>query len=97
MLTSDTKLNGVNITCFFLDNSTIDCVVVIYNANSALTLSGIMNISSYLFTRFEGGDSASGYIEGVNLQEYQFGVIGGELRKEDLRTNGMLILTFEPN
>ena len=91
-LTSDSNLNGVNITCFFLDESTTGCVVVVHSVNSTRTLSGVMNITTYLFPRFKSEDSASGHIGGVNFQEYQFGVIGGEQRREEIQTNrGMSI------
>ena len=93
-LTSDSNHNGVNITCFFLDESTTDCVVIVHRVNSALISSGVMNISSHVFTRSESGDSASGYIKGVNLQEYHFGVIGGELREDDVHTNGILVTLY---
>ena len=90
-MTSDSNHNGVNITCYFLDKSTTDCVVIVHRVNNALTSSGVMNISSYLFTRSESGNSAIGYIEGVNLQEYHFGVIGGELSEDDVHTNGIIV------
>ena len=80
VLTADSNLNGVNITCFFLGKSTTDCVVVVHSVNSTQNLSDLMSISSYVFTRPEGGNSVSGIIDGVNLHEYQFGVIGRELR-----------------
>ena len=67
---------GVCITCTFLDSSDSDCVAVVHQQISQLSSSGLMNIeSSHKFTR--SGDTASGCIEGVNLEDYQVGVIGG--------------------
>ena len=68
--------NGVCITCNFLDSSPVDCVAVVHQRISQLSSSGLMNIeSSHKFTR--SGDTAYGCIEGVNLEQYQVGVIGG--------------------
>ena len=67
----------VCITCTFLDNSTTDCVAVVHQRISQLNSSGLMNIeSSHKFTR--SGDTAYGCIEGVNLEQYQVGVVGGK-------------------
>ena len=67
---------GVCITCTFLDSSVTDCVAVVHQRISQLNASGLMNIeSSHKFTR--SGDTASGCIEGVNLEDYQVGVFGG--------------------
>ena len=67
---------GLCINCTFLDNSTNDCVAVVHQQISQLNSSGLMNIeSSHKFIR--SGDTASGCIEGVNLEQYQVGVIGG--------------------
>ena len=67
---------GVCITCTFLESSTTDCVAVVHQRISHLNSSGLMNIeSSHKFTR--SGDTASGCIEGVNLEDYQVGVVGG--------------------
>ena len=69
-------LTGVCITCTFLDSSTTDCVAVVHQRISQLSSSGLMNIeSSRKFTR--SGDTASGCIERVNLEQYQVGVMGG--------------------
>ena len=70
---------GVCITCTFLESSTAtDCVAVVHQRISQLNSSaGLMNIeSSHKFTR--SGDTASGCIEGVNLEDYQVGVVGGK-------------------
>ena len=65
---------GVCITCTFLDSSTTDCVAVVHQRISQLSSSGLMNIeSSHKFNR--SGDTVSGCIERVNLEEYQVGVI----------------------
>ena len=67
---------GVCITCTFLDSSSTDCVAVVHQRISQLSSSGLMNIeSSHKFNR--SGDTAYGYIEGVNLNQYQIGVVGG--------------------
>ena len=67
---------GVCITCTFLDSSATDCVAVVHQRISQLSSSGLMNIeSSHKLTR--SGDTASGCIEGVNMEDYQVGVVGG--------------------
>ena len=67
---------GVCITCTFLDSSATDCVAVVHQRISQLSSSGLMNIeSSQNFPR--SGDTASGCIEGVNMEDYQVGVVGG--------------------
>ena len=49
-------------------------MAVVHQRISQLNSSGLMNIeSSHKFTR--SGDTASGCIEGVNLADYQVGVI----------------------
>ena len=66
----------VCITCTFNDNTVKNCVVVVHQRISQLNSSGLMNIeSSHKFTR--SGDTAYGCIEGVNLEQYQIGVVGG--------------------
>ena len=68
--------SGACITCTFLDSSATDCVAVVHQQISQLSSSGLMNIeSSHKFTR--SGDTASGCIEAVNMDDYQVGVIGG--------------------
>ena len=48
-----------------------------------MVYSDLMNIeSSRKFTR--SGDTASGCIEGVNLEDYQVGVVGGRLLKSGM-------------
>ena len=66
---------GVCITCTFMNGSLLqDCVAVVHQRISSSA--GLMNIeSSHKFTR--SGDTASGCIEGVNLEDYQVGVMGG--------------------
>ena len=62
--------SGVCVKCTFLDTEASECVAVVHSE------SDLMNIeSSHKFTR--SGDTASGCIEGVNLEDYQVGVIGG--------------------
>ena len=56
-------------------------MAVVHQRISQLSSSGLMNIeSSHKFNR--SGDTASGCIEGVNLEDYQVGVIGGAVTKE---------------
>ena len=69
---------GVCITCTFLDSSVTDCVAVVHQRISQLNPSGLMNIeSSHKLDR--SGDTAHIRIEGVNLDDYQIGVIGVQL------------------
>ena len=61
-----------------MDSSATECVAVVHQQISQLSSSGLMNIeSSHKFTR--SGDTAYGCIEGVNLEQYQVGVIGGKM------------------
>ena len=65
---------GVCITCTFLDSSATGCVAVVHQRISQLNSSGLMNIeSSHKLSR--SGDTASGCIEGVNMEDYQVGVV----------------------
>ena len=79
--TLDSRVNGLpgtqyGVSVFTLDSSTSDCVAVVHQRISQLSSSGLMNIeSSHKFTR--SGDTAYGCIEGVNLEQYQVGVLGG--------------------
>ena len=67
---------GFCITCTFTDSSTTECVAVVHRQISQLSSSGLMNIeSSHKFTK--SGDTAYGCIEGVDLEQYQVGVLGG--------------------
>ena len=51
-------------------------MAVVHQRISQLSSSGLMSIeSSHKLTR--SGDTASGCIEGVNMEEYQVGVVGG--------------------
>ena len=68
--------SGVCVNCTFLESSTTGCVAVVHQRISQLNSSGLMNIeSSHKFTR--SGDTASGCIEGVNLEDRHVGVVGG--------------------
>ena len=61
--------SGVCVKCTFLDTDTSECAAIVHS------VSDLMNIESICtFTR--SGDTASGCIEGVNLEDYQIGVIG---------------------
>ena len=80
---------GVCITCTFLDSSATDCVAVVHQRISQLNSSGLMNIeSSHKLTRF--GDTVSGCIEGVNMEDYQVGVVGGRRLSPITKTEGVL-------
>ena len=51
-------------------------MAVVHQQISQISSSGLMNIeSSHKFNRSE--DTAYGCIEGVNLEQYQVGVVGG--------------------
>ena len=51
-------------------------MAVVHQRVSQLNFSGLMNIeSSHKLTR--SGDTASGCIEGVNMEDNQVGVVGG--------------------
>ena len=51
-------------------------MAVVHQRISQLSSSGLMNIeSSHKLTR--SGDTASGCIEGVNVEDYQVGVVRG--------------------
>ena len=82
---------GVAIVCEFVDTNSItstqSCIVVVHQRVDLLNSSGLLNIDSYIFTR--DGDTASGFIEGLNLKEYQIGVIGG-VRKVPPESNAGL-------
>ena len=70
---------GICISCTFLDSSTTGCVAVIHQRISQLSSSGLMNIeSSHKFNR--SGDTAYGCIEGIDMEQYQVGVVGDSLR-----------------
>ena len=69
---------SVCITCTFLDSTLTDCtcVAIVHQQISQLNSSGLINIeSSHKLTR--SGNTAYGCIEGVNLDQYQVGVIRG--------------------
>ena len=56
-------------------------MAVVHQQISPLGSSGLMNIdSSHKFNR--SGDTAYGCIEGVNLEQYQVGVIGGRRKQQ---------------
>ena len=82
---------GVTVVCTFLDansfTSTKSCIVVVHQRVNQLNSSGLLNIESYIFTR--EGDTASGFIKGLNLEEYQIGVIGGIRRVPSESNTGL--------
>ena len=71
----------MNVTCHFLDTPTTECLVVVHTLSSTLSKNGLTNISSKLFTRSQNEEPfVIGFIEGISLEEYQVGVIGGVKR-----------------
>ena len=83
---------GVCITCIFLDSSATDCVAVVHQRISQLSSSGLMNIESS-DKLIRSGDTASGCIEGVNMEDYQVGVVGGRQLSPPIKeTKGTLKL-----
>ena len=72
--------SAVCVKCTFSDDTLKSCVAVVHQRISQLSSStGLMNIeSSHRFTR--SGDTAYGCIEGVNLEQYQVGVVGARVR-----------------
>ena len=82
--------SGVCITCTFLESSATECVAVVHQQISQLSSGGLMNIeSNHKFNR--SGDSAYGCIEGVNLDQYQVGVVEGRPIKQ---TDGTCSVSF---
>ena len=85
--TSDTQLTspldyhvnststGVCITCTLMDSSTTDCVVVVHQRISQLSSNELINIKSERLNQ-SGENTVYDCIEGVNLADYQVGVIG---------------------
>ena len=74
--TLEEKSSSVCMTCTFLDSSDTDCVAVVHQRISQLSYSGLMNITSYKFTR--SGDTAYECIEGVNLEDHEVQVLDGQ-------------------
>ena len=82
--------SGVNIVCKFHESSPYtSCVVIVYQRDSLFRLNGLINIQSYTFTRVR--DTAVGFIEGVNEEDNQFGVVGG-IRDDPQLTSGILMV-----
>ena len=80
--------NRTCINCTFLDNTLTDCVAVVHQQ---ISFDGLVNIkSSHKFTR--SGDTAYGCIEGVNLEEYQVGLINGKRIMPITKPTGTLYL-----
>ena len=77
--------SGVCVKCTFLDTDTSECIAIVHSE------SDLMNIeSSHKFNR--SGDTASGCIEGVNLEDYLVGVVGGKLLKSGMLMLGIVII-----
>ena len=84
---------GVCVNCTFLDNSTTGCLVVVHRRISQLNSSGLMNIKeSRKFNR--SGNTAYGCIKGVDLKDYQVGVIDGLVVSSTMNPNGIKWLTL---
>ena len=80
---------GVHVNCTFLDSSTTHCVAVVHQRISQLSSSGLMNIeSSHMFARL--GDIAYGRIKGINLEQYQVGVVGVRIISPTEKSDGKL-------
>ena len=66
---------GVCVNCTLQDTSVAGCMALVHQRISQLSSSGLKNIeSSHKFNR--SGDTAYGCIEGINLSDYQIGVVG---------------------
>ena len=82
---------GVTVVCTFLNansfTSTKSCIVVVHQRVNLLNSSGLLNIDSYIFTR--DGATATGFIEGLNIDEYQIGVFGGYRRVPSESNTGL--------
>ena len=68
--------DSVCVTCNFVDNLATACIVIVHQRTSRLDFDGLMNIESSHKLNRTGG-TAYGCIEGVNLEHYQIGVVGG--------------------
>ena len=65
---------GVYVVCTFLgDNPATGCVAVVHQRISLLIANKLMTIDSHTLTR--SGNTASGFVKGINLEDYQVGVI----------------------
>ena len=84
---SNSSGSPVCITCTFNDDTVKNCIAVVHQRISQLSSSGLMDIeSSHKFTR--SGDTAHGCIEGVNLEQYQVRVVGGNGTRQLLTKYG---------
>ena len=83
--------SGVCITCTFLDRSTSNCVAVVHQRISRLNSAGLVNIeASHEFNR--SGNIARGCVEGVDLEQYQVGVVGGKMILEPNSRSQIILL-----
>ena len=77
---------GMCVNCTFLDPSALECVAVVHQQISKLSSTGLMNIeSSHKFNR--SGDTAYGCIQGVNLEQFQIGIVGGTMKEQIVTEN----------
>ena len=87
---------GVCVSCTFLGPSALECVAVVHQQISQLSSSGLMNIeASYKFNRL--GDTAYGCILGVNLEQFQIGIVGGTMKEQRVteNTEGIYIYNYK--
>ena len=70
-----------------MDSSTTDCVAVIHQRISQLSSSELINIRSRRLNQL-GENTVYGCIEGVNLTDYQVGVIGISQTQKVINKNG---------
>ena len=84
--------SGVCISCTFpKDSSSTGCVAVVHQRISGLNSTGLVNIeASHKFNRLISDDIAHGCIEGVNLEQYQVGVVDGKMIME-LNSKSLII------
>ena len=79
---------GVCITCNLKNSSATYCVVVVHQRISYLNCSGLIKLeSSRIILR--SGDSASGCIEGVNLEEFQVGAYLSTVKANNMVSTSM--------
>ena len=74
------------VNCTFLDPNILECIIIVHERASLFGSSGLMNIeSSHKFNR--SGDTAYGCIPGVDIEQYQVGVVGGTIKEQPTTEN----------
>ena len=94
--------SGVCISCTFpKDSSSTGCVAVVHQRISGVNSTGLVNIlASHKFNRSISDDTAHGCIEGINLEQYQVGVVGGKMTMEPNGKSLIILLhigRYEPS